>query len=174
MAHAVALAALVAALATVPPAPLEGLHSSYLVKAALVLWPAADADTLRVAVNAAAQIGHIVDVDPIWLVAVAGGETGGTFSATARGDKGRSLGLCQIQLATARRGCCPWATETLLVHPWWNVVVAGLHYQYLIAKHGRKWAQTFYACGWRCGHKSRKFALYRRLLSVYLLETTWI
>lgn len=93
--------------------------------------------------------GYFGGVHPAWLVAVAAGETGDTFRSDVKGDSGRSLGLCQIQVATARPSL-PWVTRALLLDPWWNLVAAGLHYGRLIERYGRARAHLLYGCGFGC------------------------
>lgn len=112
--------------------------------------------------------GWIGDVHPAWLVAVAAGETAGSFRVDAVGDGGRSLGLCQIQMRSAR-AVMPSVTREALLRPWWNVVIAGLLYGRLIRKFGRPRAHLIYGCGFRCSGLSTyggrwKMVMFRRLV----------
>lgn len=110
--------------------------------------------------------GYIGDVHPAWLVATAAVETGYTFRAEITGDRGRSLGLCQIQLRTARQ-TLPGMTRRLLLRATPNMIAAGAHYGRLIAKYGRRLAQARYGCGFRCHGVTRgakaKAAVFRTL-----------
>lgn len=94
--------------------------------------------------------GLIGDVHPAYVVAVAAVETGYTFNARAQGDRGRSLGLCQIQLRTAQQEL-PWLTRNDLLRPGTNVLAAAVHLGRLIRLYGRDRAAGYYGCGYDCG-----------------------
>ena len=110
--------------------------------------------------------GYLADVHPAYMVAVAVVETGGTFSSRANGDGGKSLGLCQIQLSTARQSL-PWLVEEDLLEPGVNVLAAALHFGRLIRLYGRARAPGYYGCGYDCGTTRGarvKYETYRRLV----------
>ena len=90
--------------------------------------------------------GWLGDVHPAYLVAVAAIETGWTFNSRAEGDQGRSLGLCQIQLRTARQSL-PWVEREDLLQPSTNLIVAGVHFGRLIRLYGRTRAAGYYGTG---------------------------
>lgn len=109
--------------------------------------------------------GYLADVHPAYIVAIAVVETGGTFEASATGDRGRSLGLCQLQLATARQSL-PWITRADLLRPGTNVLAAAIHLGRLIKLYGRRRAPGYYGCGHDCGvtrGSMAKWAEYLRL-----------
>ncbi len=112
--------------------------------------------------------GWLGDVHPAWLVATAAVETGYRFDSSMAGDSGRSLGLCQIQLRTARQSL-PWLTRRDLHDPLVNMIAAGVHYGRLIRLYGRSLAQARYGCGFRCHGPTRgaraKSAVFRKLTS---------
>ncbi len=129
------------------------------------VW-ALEADTSAAVALGALIGGYLGDVHPAWLVATAAVETGYTFEARATGDRGRSLGLCQIRLATSRQSL-PWITRAMLLDPVFNIVAAGVHYGRLIHRYGRRMAQARYGCGFRCSGVTRgaklKAAWFRQL-----------
>lgn len=134
---------LISLLLGVHPPPFESAWVDPSVR-----WDVPAGDGPAIAVGALIG-GWIGDVHPAWLVATAAVETGYTFKARARGDNGRSLGLCQIQLRTSRQSL-PWMTRELLLDPVANLIAAGAHYDRLITKYGRELAQARYGCGFLC------------------------
>lgn len=94
--------------------------------------------------------GYLGNIHPAYVVAVAAVETGYTFEARATGDRGRSLGLCQIQLPTARQSL-PWLTRRDLLQPGTNVLAAAVHLGRLVELYGRTRAPGYYGCGYDCG-----------------------
>lgn len=143
--------AVVAALVLAGPVVVPKYETTDPRALAVVVAQAWDLEPdLASTIAAGAVVGGFAGgVHPAWLVAVAAGETGDTFRVDAQGDRGRSLGLCQLQLRPAR-AVFPWATRELLLQPWWNLVIAGLHYGRLIEKFGRVRAHLIYGCGYRC------------------------
>lgn len=109
--------------------------------------------------------GFIGDVHPAYVVAVAAVETGFTFNPHAQGDRGRSLGLCQIQLRTARQEL-PWLTQPDLLRPGTNVFVAAIHLGRLIRLYGRAKAPGYYGCGYDCGLTRGSRAKWRVFLTL--------
>lgn len=110
-------------------------------------WPHVSVE-LEASVQVGAVVGGLIgDVHPAWLVATAFVES--SFRPAVTGDNGRSIGLCQVQLRTAR-GSLPWMTPELLREPVPNLVTAGAVYARIIAKWGRARAQRVYGCGVYC------------------------
>lgn len=170
------MTALLAVLALAVPPPhvvvprYQSVAPAALAGAIVEGW-SVDADLAATVAAGAIVGGFLGGVHPAWLVAVAAGETGDTFSTSTTGDRGRSLGLCQIQVRTSRASL-PWVTRELLLDPWWNLVAAGLHYGRLIDLYGRAKAHVIYGCGFRCrgvtstqGGRA-KMQRYRRILTM--------
>lgn len=166
------LAAVLAAAPVVVPA-YEPVPVDALARVLADEWQVTP-DLARTVAGAAVVGGWAGDVHPAWLVVVAAGETGGTFRAAAVGDRGRSLGLCQIQIRSART-VLPAVTRADLLDPWWNVVAAGLFYGRLIQRYGRSRAHTIYGCGFRCRGSTPagrwKMRRFRRIVVILEGET---
>lgn len=110
-------------------------------------WPHVS-EELEASVQAGAVLGGLIgDVHPAWLVATAFVES--SFRPAVMGDHGTSFGLCQLKMRTAR-AAWPAVTQSDLLDPARNLVVAGAVYRRIIAKYGRARAQRVYGCGVFC------------------------
>lgn len=148
-----------------PPTTKGELPDIEEIEAAMAQMPAKrDYKTRMTLAGAVLEAGAAYDVDPLWLLAVAYAESRWNINIKP-GDKGRSFGIFQIQINTAKAVDFAGFLEdkasykrkafvSLLEDPWCAARIAGALWNRLRRKY-KKRADIIYNCGFRCkGMKS--------------------
>ena len=177
------------ALAAQPPSTNGELPDIEILELAMAEMPAhRDYKTRMTLAGAVLEAGAAYDVDPLWLLAVAYAESRWNLNIKP-GDRGRSFGVFQIQINTAKAVDFGGFLEdkmsyrrkafvSLLEDPWCAARIAGALWNRLRRKY-KKRADIIYNCGFRCkGMKSttatRAYWRYYRKLKSALAQRSQV